>query len=409
MRRSKRWVQAAVLAPLLAGGPVRAEVGGGLFLSVVFGAEGEAWRFDVGWGLEGYASIAGELEAGGYCTDRAYLSAIGPWIRLSFREFAPRLGLGAFWGKALGDRTRETSYDLIKLHTSMLGAELGVEIAFNETAEPGVVVGLLGTHNDFDAHLRGDVVLQEYSAGLGVHIGDRLGIAQGGCIAGRPCRTAEGMVALLPKVPDGSPLAMRWAAAAQGEWASVPAFLQLALDLRSLGAPVALIRRALAAAADEVRHTQACVQQARRWESPVVLPPPQALRAPLVGESGLVRLAVESWLDGCLGEGRAALEAREAARRAHDPAARRIQAMIARDEARHAELAWHVLDWALARGGRRVQGALRTMHGEAPPSVPSIEVPDSAAIFGQLSVRHIAALAHHQQAAARQRLGALLG
>ena len=169
-------------------------------------------------------------------------------------------------------------------------------------------------------------------------------------------------------------------------------------------------------------------------ESPVVLPPPPALRAPLVGESGLVRLAVESWLDGCLGEGRAALEAEEAARRAHDPAARRIQGMIAQDEARHAELAWQVVDWALARGGRRVQGALRAeratggasdgerspegrseprtlraVDGDAPPSMPSIEVPDSAVIFGQLSVRHIAALAHHQQAAARRRLGSLLG
>ena len=81
MRRSKRWVQAVVLAPLLGGGPARAEVGGGLFLSVVFGAEGGDWGFDVGWGLEGYASVAGELEAGGYCTERVFVSAIGPWIR----------------------------------------------------------------------------------------------------------------------------------------------------------------------------------------------------------------------------------------------------------------------------------------------------------------------------------------
>jgi hypothetical protein len=61
---------------------------------------------------------------------------------------------------------------------------------------------------------------------------------------------------------------------------------------------------------------------------------------------------MESWIDGCLGEGEAATRARVALATVRDAEAKRACAVIARDEQRHADLAWDILAWALsARGG----------------------------------------------------------
>lgn len=64
---------------------------------------------------------------------------------------------------------------------------------------------------------------------------------------------------------DGAPLAARrWLAAARDEHASIGTFGRLALELLDLGAEADLVRRAHAAALDEIRHAEACLRLASR-------------------------------------------------------------------------------------------------------------------------------------------------
>jgi hypothetical protein len=67
---------------------------------------------------------------------------------------------------------------------------------------------------------------------------------------------------------------------------------------------------------------------------------------------------VDTFREGCVGEtlsvGLAAAQLRDAT----DPAVRAALARIVGDEARHAELAWDVLAWALEVGGPEVRAAV---------------------------------------------------
>jgi hypothetical protein len=179
-------------------------------------------------------------------------------------------------------------------------------------------------------------------------------------------------------------LASAWLADARAEGSSIPAFLSLAAQLRALGAPRELGDRALSAARDERRHTAACLALAGDLAGLDLalgpLPRPVPSRAPRAER--LRRLAVESWQDGCLGEGLAA----ERARRSRGP----INGLIARDEQRHADLAWGVLAWSLAEGGSPVRDAVaEAMCGastvlDAFPEAPSDVDPRSWAAFGRI-------------------------
>ena len=72
----------------------------------------------------------------------------------------------------------------------------------------------------------------------------------------------------------------------------------------------------------------------------------------------LAQVAREAWLDGCVMEGIAATQAGDAALVTRDPRTADAHTMIARDERRHAELAWRVLGWAWREGGTRVRDAI---------------------------------------------------
>lgn len=160
--------------------------------------------------------------------------------------------------------------------------------------------------------------------------------------------------------------ARAWVEDAQAEAASVPAFLCLAAELLHARAPLALVDRALDAAADEIRHARACAELASSLAGTRVVPtaPAPPKRARLRGNAALTRLAAESWLDGCLNEGAAAARAARAARSARVPRASALQTRIAVDEARHAELGWDVLAFALSRGGSQVRDTVRAMRHE---------------------------------------------
>lgn len=226
-----------------------------------------------------------------------------------------------------------------------------------------------------------------FTTGLGVRVPPLFGVeAQTCAVGGRPLR--DGGALILPDVELGAPcerriideeaaavLAEAWLLDARFECASVPSFLGLARDLLAVGAPPALIEQALFAAEDEVRHTLLCSQLASSYAGISASPqlPPIPELHDLDRQSALCRLAREAWLDGCLGEGAAAAQAARAQRTASDVAARQTQSVIARDEARHAELAWSVLAFCLAAGGRAVKDAVAPLmiaRHEPPPGCP---------------------------------------
>jgi hypothetical protein len=181
------------------------------------------------------------------------------------------------------------------------------------------------------------------------------------CLA--PLRRGDGdrsTTAVVPAVVDSAAreaLARAWAHDAQTEHASIAAFGRLALELMALGAPTGLVRDAHRAALDEVEHAELCLAIASaNAGAPLSLGAlPEAAAAPR--RPDLAALAVESLVEGCLGEGVAAAHAQEASRGAEGPAAAAL-ARIAIDEARHAELAWAVLGWCLREGGEAVREAV---------------------------------------------------
>jgi hypothetical protein len=72
----------------------------------------------------------------------------------------------------------------------------------------------------------------------------------------------------------------------------------------------------------------------------------------------LAIIAARTVEEGCVGETLAAILAAEQLEKASDTAVREALAMIAADEARHAELAWRVVAWAIEAGGDRVRAAV---------------------------------------------------
>ncbi|MFT3768898.1 MAG: hypothetical protein QM820_25935 [Minicystis sp.] len=154
-------------------------------------------------------------------------------------------------------------------------------------------------------------------------------------------------------------LARRWADRARNEHASVASFGRFAIALMALGAPPALVEAAHRAAIDEVDHARLCLAltsayagEARGFG---------ALRVDgAFGEiDSLEAAAVDTVIEGCVGETLAALEAAATAAQAGPEAVRLALQAIAEDEARHAELGWAFVRWALGMGDARL--TLRVM------------------------------------------------
>jgi hypothetical protein len=189
-----------------------------------------------------------------------------------------------------------------------------------------------------------------------------------GGAGGRPLRTDEGVV--LPEVrvgrrrsaPRSELLASLWLDDARMEHASVAAFCRLALELLTHGAPASLVRRAHRAAAQEIVHATDCFALASRYAGFQLSA--GAMDLPPLRVRDLAAIARESFLDGCIGEGVAAATARAGARATTDAAVRRVLNRIARDEGEHAELAWDVVAFTLARGGADVARALAEVRAD---------------------------------------------
>ncbi len=155
-------------------------------------------------------------------------------------------------------------------------------------------------------------------------------------------------------------LAQKWRNDAALEHASVGAFALVALRLLAYGAPADLVAGCHHAALDEVKHAAACYALATAYAGEPVGPGALVAARGMEIAMPLDAFAVETLVDGCVGELVASLEARDAAARATDPVVAAILERIADDEERHAELAWKMLAWACSAGGERVLDALRT-------------------------------------------------
>ncbi len=160
-------------------------------------------------------------------------------------------------------------------------------------------------------------------------------------------------------------LAEAWTMDALFEHASVASFARFSLALLGVGAPAELVELAHRAALDEVRHVRLCFALASAYAGEDIAPGP----FPVGGEVNLGRsladLAASTVKEGCVSETLAAVTAAEQLDRATDPAVRAALAVIAADEARHAELSWRTVAWAVRAGGGEVRAAVERALAEA--------------------------------------------
>ncbi len=164
---------------------------------------------------------------------------------------------------------------------------------------------------------------------------------------------------------DALPLAQRrslaalWLDDATAEHASIASFARATLELLAVGAPPELVFAAQQASLDEVRHARTCFTLAALYAGEAAEPGP--LPAPKLRSPDLLSLACDTFLEGCIGETLAALIALRSARHCQVPAVREALTGIADDEARHAELAWATLAYAVRNGGPEVAEAVRAL------------------------------------------------
>lgn len=181
--------------------------------------------------------------------------------------------------------------------------------------------------------------------------------------------------------------AAAWLRDAGSEYASVASFARAAIELMAVGAPSDLVHACHRAAIDELRHAELCTRIAWSLGAPQQVP----RVVPAVGprEASLVRVAIDTFVEGCVGETLAALVAQTAAAECPDAEIRVALATIAADEEQHAALAWRTIRWALDTGGLAVADALR----DAAARIRLVAVPSPAVVdaglarFGRLDAR----------------------
>jgi len=196
------------------------------------------------------------------------------------------------------------------------------------------------------------------------------------CSANCTGRRPRGLV--MPDRASGAPVAAYFAEVARLEAASVPAFRHLRMELLAHGAPRRLVRAAERAARDEIRHARMTASLARRYGG---LPVPHRVESLPVRD--LETIAVENAVEGCVRETFGALVATWQGIAAEDPLVRAAMARIARDETRHAALAFQINEWLMTRldssARARVRYARRlawndlmTRGGEVPPAIRGV-------------------------------------
>lgn len=183
--------------------------------------------------------------------------------------------------------------------------------------------------------------------------------------------------------------AEHWTRMGQMEHASIAAFARFNLQLLALGAPPELLEASTRALADETAHAKLCFALASAYAGHAVGPGPLDITGSLapIALAEVVDLVID---EGCYGETSAALTALEAADAASDPVIAAAYARIARDEQRHAELAFRFVRWAIERSPgltARVRSAMLSQRC----SLPAVQDIVEACLYGVLAGRSASA------------------
>ncbi len=218
----------------------------------------------------------------------------------------------------------------------------------------------------------------------------------GSWIAGRPIRRGPSTPRCRTHTNNGATTGHLWYDSAIDEAAAVTAFSDLAERLKRVGAPSDLVRRCRLAAREEERHVKVCERIAAglggdlptHHESPSPVPQgafPHPSPRPFGRSGEVARLALESFIDGVVGEGFAAQRLRagsETTSRAH----RAMISSIAVDEEHHAVLGADITRWACREYPTLVGAALRSAARRLPDST---ELPESHRKFGKAELRKV--------------------
>jgi hypothetical protein len=179
-------------------------------------------------------------------------------------------------------------------------------------------------------------------------------------------------------------LARHWQQVGLMEHASIAAFARFGLQLLALGAPLELVHGSNQAQADETEHAAIAFALASRYGGTAVGPGPLELSGALRA-MGLRSVLADVIVEGCIGETLASLEAAHAANCAADPAVRELLGRIAKDEERHARLAWRFVTWVL-RQHPELGSFARAQFGQAMAAAR----PRGAALRGDRNARRLA-------------------
>lgn len=148
------------------------------------------------------------------------------------------------------------------------------------------------------------------------------------------------------EAPAFDPIAAHWHDVARGEHASIFAFASLSVSLEAHDAPMDLVRAARRARRDEGRHARFAYGWLERVSGVRVRPGPLPAHTT---PADLETLAREALVDGAFEESLGAALAAHLAEATDDATLASALRTIAREEARHAELSWQVIAFALAR------------------------------------------------------------
>ena len=160
----------------------------------------------------------------------------------------------------------------------------------------------------------------------------------------RPLPDDPALAALGPEVRTA--VALAWRRRARNELATSTVFADVTRALVGIAAPLAIIRQAAEAVADEVRHAEICVHVARAYwpecPSPEASPVVDALAAPR-GEGAELATVLYVVIQSCLNEGVASAYLQRCLTEATSPLARAAVRDILEDEIHHARLGWSLL------------------------------------------------------------------
>lgn len=147
---------------------------------------------------------------------------------------------------------------------------------------------------------------------------------------------------------------------AHDEAASVLAFDRMVAELEKFDAPADLKRAAHKAKRDEISHAHAMTTCTHAHGATMTQPRMKKPRA-----RSLEAMAIENAVEGCVNETFGAILLAWQSRFAKAESLRRTFAVIARDEAEHAALAWSVARWADTRLDPAAQKRVRRAHDRA--------------------------------------------